>query len=34
MKNDKLLVPKMFSVPILKHIFFNLPLDYNVNNHK
>ena len=28
MKNDKLLVPNMFSVPIFKHIFSNLPLDY------
>ena len=28
MKNDKLLVPNMFSVPIFKHIFSNLLLDY------
>ena len=28
MKNDKLLVPNMFSVPILKLIFSSLPLDY------
>ena len=28
MKNDKLLVPNMFSVLIFKHIFSNLPLDY------
>ena len=29
MKTDKLLVPNMFSVLIFKHIFSNLPLDYN-----
>ena len=28
-KNDKLLVPNMFGVLIFKHIFSNLPLDYN-----
>ena len=28
MKNDKLLVPNMFSVLIFKRIFSNLPLDY------
>ena len=28
MKNDILLVPNMFSIPIFKHIFSNLPLDY------
>ena len=28
MKNDKLLVPNMFSVLIFKHIFSNLPPDY------
>ena len=28
MKNDKSLVPNMFSVLIFKHIFSNLPLDY------
>ena len=28
MKNDKLLVPNMFSVLIFKHVFSNLPLDY------
>ena len=30
MKNDKLLVPNMFSVLIFKHVFSNLPLDYFV----
>ena len=37
MENDKLLVPNMFSVPIFKHIFSDLPLDYIVlilNVHK
>ena len=32
MKNDKLLVPNMFSVLIFKHIFSNLPLDYSCPN--